>query len=251
MRPHLFVRDNGNDVIRLGELRLDADNGYRTGTGGDFDGDGRDEIAIMRDSRIRIYTEPERSAEKVDFDVSTNSALIRAGNLDANGLADASRFAASPGMISDALPTGAVSAEHSVALSDAVNDRSFQFFVDVEDGAEWVRWTVSSSRTPAVLGVVFDAAGLPAGQYTERLVIDSDSEAVINTPVTVDLSLTVRDGLVVYPAEIVVPLHDCSEGAGAVQVQVAIDGTPGTGYAATRGRSGLGERRCTLWECAR
>ncbi len=108
-RPHLFVRDNGNDVIRLGELRLDADNGYRTGTGGDFDGDGRDEIAIMRDSRIRIYTEPERSAEKVDFDVSTNSALIRAGNLDANGLADASRFAASPGMISDALPTGAVS----------------------------------------------------------------------------------------------------------------------------------------------
>ncbi|MDI9547743.1 MAG: hypothetical protein QM346_09075 [Chloroflexota bacterium] len=229
-RPHLFVRDNGNDVIRLGELRLDADNGYRTGTGGDFDGDGRDEIAIMRDSRIRIYTEPERSAEKVDFDVSTNSALIRAGNLDANGLADASRFAASPGMISDALPTGAVSAEHSVALSDAVNDRSFQFFVEVEDGAEWVRWTVSSSRTPAVLGVVFDAAGLPAGQYTERLVIDSDSEAVINTPVTVDLSLTVRDGLVVYPAEIVVPLHDCSEGAGAVQVQVAIDGTPGTGY---------------------
>ncbi len=229
-RPRLFIRDNGNDTIGLGELPLDGDNGYLTGIGGDFDGDGRDEIAIMRDSRIRIYTEPERSAEKVDVDVSTNSALIRSGNLDANGLAEASRFAASPNRISDALPTGGLSAEHSVALSDAVNDRSFPFSVEVEGGAEWVKWTASSLRTPAVLGVVFDAVGLAAGEYTDRLLINSSNEAVVNTPITVDLSLTVRDGLVIRPSELVLPLRDCSDGASAVQIQVTIDGTSGTGY---------------------
>ncbi len=105
-----------------------------------------------------------------------------------------------------------------------------QFFVEVEDGAEWVRWTVSSRVRRLCWALCSTRRACLLGNTRSDL-SDLDSEAVINTPVTVDLSLTVRDDeLVVYPAEIVVPLHDCSEGAGAVQVQVAIDGTPGTGY---------------------
>lgn len=229
-RPHLFVRDNGNDTIRLGELRLDADNGYRTGTGGDFDGDGRDEIAIMRNDRIRIYTEPERSAASADYDLATNAALIVAGNLDANGLANSSRFVASPDGISDSLPSGGLSAEHIVALSDAVNGRSFTYSVEAGGGSTWVKWSASSARTPAMLGVVLDASGLDAGEYSDRLIIDTSNESVVNTPIAVELSLTVRDGLVIRPAQIVMPLQDCNSGASAVLAEVAIAGTAGTNY---------------------
>ena len=61
-RPHLFVRNRGNDAVGLGDVRLDADNGYRAGVAGDIDGDGRDEIVVMRNDRIRMFTEPEKSA---------------------------------------------------------------------------------------------------------------------------------------------------------------------------------------------
>ncbi len=166
-RPRLFVRDNGNDTIGLGEPALDTDNGYRAGAGGDFDGDGRDEIAVMRDDRIRIFTQPEKSDAKTDYDVATNSRLIVAGNLDANGLAGASRLVASPSNISDSLTTGEAGATHSVSLADPVNGRALPFTVSVEKGSTWVKVTASSAQTPATLSVVFDAGGLAAGVYTE------------------------------------------------------------------------------------
>jgi len=228
-RPRLFVRDNGNDTVRLGELPLDADNGYRTGVGGDVDADGRDEIVIVRGNRIRVFTEPERSANYRDYDVATDSAMIVAGNLDANGLAGASRLAASPSSISEALTTGSAGPQHLIALSDPVNSRSIPFTLSLAGNSAWVKVAASSTRTPATIGVVFDATGLAAGDYSDRLIIDTSNDSVVNAPIAIDLALSVRDGLAIRPPQIVVLEGDCPQ-AGPRNVQVTIAGTAATTY---------------------
>ncbi len=84
-RPRLIVRDSGADPLRF-EVLLDGDNGYQSGAAGDIDGDGRDEIAIMRDSRIRIYTQPETDSTFEEILTPTNAQVIQMGNVDANGV---------------------------------------------------------------------------------------------------------------------------------------------------------------------
>ncbi len=61
VQPRLFMRHLGFDIVNPFESNLDPDNGYKEGAGGDiYGGDGgKDEIVVIRDSFIRIYTEPE------------------------------------------------------------------------------------------------------------------------------------------------------------------------------------------------
>ena len=95
-RARLIIRDGGNnDTKGFTEATLDADNGYQTGAGGDFDGDGRDEIAIGRSNRLRIYTEPEKSTNVEEYDLDNTADILLAGNLDGEGLARSPRLGAS------------------------------------------------------------------------------------------------------------------------------------------------------------
>lgn len=85
-RPRLIIRYRGSVAPVLLEAQLDGDSGYQSGAGGDVDGDGIDEIVIMRDNRIRVYYAPESSVEREDIVTPTNRFDIHLGNVDANGL---------------------------------------------------------------------------------------------------------------------------------------------------------------------
>ncbi len=89
----LLMRNRGDDaagdnplVIANIEQVLDTDNGYRGAAGGDVDGDGKDEIVIIRNNRMRIYLEPDKSMSIIrDDTIVTDSKNIRIADLDANG----------------------------------------------------------------------------------------------------------------------------------------------------------------------
>jgi hypothetical protein len=87
VRPRLFMRHLGFDVVNPFESMLDSDNGYRAGAGGDIYGDdgGKDEIVVIRDNFIRIYTEPESNQNHLVFGRTTNVRTVVVGDLDANG----------------------------------------------------------------------------------------------------------------------------------------------------------------------
>jgi hypothetical protein len=88
-RARLIIRDyRNNDTVPIGmsEALLDGDNGYSGGAAGDIDGDGRSEIVLVRDIRIRIYGEPERSDLREELFTLTDGNSVRVGNLDAAGL---------------------------------------------------------------------------------------------------------------------------------------------------------------------
>ena len=188
-RPRLFVRDNGNDSVALREHALDADNGYTTGVVGDTDGDGRDEIAVMRNSRIRVFTEPEQSSDFSDKDRNTDSATIMAANLDANGLSGSSRFSARPNSVEEAVTSGTVSQEHVIAASDVVNGDRIPFTYRLENSSTWIRVTRSSGTTPSTLGVTLDATGLITGTFSDRIVIETSGASVVNSPYAIGIEM--------------------------------------------------------------
>lgn len=232
-RPRLFVRDNGNDSIGLGEPLLDADNGYGAGVAGDTDGDGREEIAIMRNNRIRIFTEPEVSSAFADAPVTTDGTTILAANLDANGLAGASRFGASPSSIDDIVTSGTESETYAIALSDVVNGRSVPFTYRIENGAVWVDVERSSAQTPATLEVTLDARELATGTFSDRLIVETDDSSIANSPYAIDLTMTVVPGVAVTPGEILSLQDNCESGGDPWDYSIAVSGTSGAGFTLT------------------
>ena len=85
---HLLGRNGGSDSLDF-EVRLDADNGYQSLAGGDVDGDGKDEVVVMRGDKIRIFTDPGAGATAKtlfnDYPFITNKFAIEIGDLDKNG----------------------------------------------------------------------------------------------------------------------------------------------------------------------
>ena len=92
----LIVHGNGDDQI-ISEfqngLALAEDNGYLEGAAGDIDGDGKDEIVLIRNNNIRYYPDANTSAQAVDFATTTNRRTIAIGDLDAAGSTSGPLFA--------------------------------------------------------------------------------------------------------------------------------------------------------------
>jgi hypothetical protein len=161
-RPRLIIRDRGNDTLGFTEDLLDGDNEYRGGAGGDVDGDGRDEIVIMRNNRIRIYTEPELSSQRVETVVATNRTTIVVGNVDALGLARTPVLYSPTTRLSAALVPGGESRAFAVRLFDAATSANLPVTVRTEN-ADWAQVAVSSATLPVTLTVTLRAEGLQGG----------------------------------------------------------------------------------------
>ena len=193
-RARLIVRDgNNNESISMREDLLDGDNEYKGGDGGDIDADGRDEIVVIRNNRIRIYPEPEKSATVTLVERFTNGTTVKLGNLDAAGLSQTPVLFASVTSITAEMVPGQTSGGATVInLLDSAKGTSMPFTVNVVDAADWVNFSQSASQTPATLSVTFDATNLQPGEYSGQIVVDVQSSGVQNDPLTIELALTVE-----------------------------------------------------------
>ncbi|MEZ4732673.1 MAG: hypothetical protein R3E79_36685 [Caldilineaceae bacterium] len=126
----MIVRgDDPGDIPSELEQSLDSDNGYESGAGGDVDGDGKDEIVIMRDNKIRVYREADRNASYDSYDVSTDKLNIHVGDLDKNGFVIGSQLGIFSGSntvssVEEELAIGATSSEKPLEVRDITNNAS-------------------------------------------------------------------------------------------------------------------------------
>ncbi|MCC6169053.1 MAG: hypothetical protein IT329_17655 [Caldilineaceae bacterium] len=218
-RPRLIIRDNANSTTGMRDALLDGDNGYQGGAGGDIDGDGRDEIVLVRDSRIRIYTEPEKSARFEEILTPTDARTVRAGNLDANGLAGQSRLGASLERVAATLRVGDDNDSVSLQVSDITNAEGLAVNVRVERESQWVSVTPSSGQTPLTLTVTLDSSGLNPGVYQNRILVDAERSGVADDPLAIPVVLTVESGVTIQPKQLAFVTYPC-DAAPAVQSEV-------------------------------
>ena len=95
--PQLIGRNFGSFPAVAFEVRLATDNAFRSGVGGDFDGNGLDSIAVLSRKAIRIFDFPATStAAWPDVAVDSNGRTIVAGNLDAKGSAQPDSLVVAP-----------------------------------------------------------------------------------------------------------------------------------------------------------
>ena len=199
--PRLIMRDDwGNDRERNEELIEWAlmeggdRNEFRRGAGGDIDGDGKDEIVIIRDDRIRIFHRPENGEEREsdydDHDLDTNRDTIVIGDLDTNGFVEGPTLATDKTMIDATVAAGTVSGEYTIAVTNISTSEAVAFNAVVPAGINWVQINPTVATTPATLRIRFDASALTQGDYRTTLTLTSNQN-VLNDPYVIELRLTV------------------------------------------------------------
>jgi len=188
----MIVRgDDGGEIPSELEQFLDEDNGYQTGAGGDIDGDGKDEIVIMRDNTIRIYTQPDRNASRNDYTLQTNARTIHIGDLDKNGFTIGPRFSTSISSIEETLQIGNSGTTKTFEIGNETTSSPISYQLAVENNPSWLTLNPRFGNTPAIVAYNANAIGLAPGTYTTRIVLSSENSTVLNQPYYIDVKLTV------------------------------------------------------------
>jgi hypothetical protein len=193
--PRMVMLNVGGDALPAFEVGLDADNGYRVGTGGDVDADGRDEIVVMRATRIFQYNDPENgpTANTRFWDISGNGRSLVLANVDGTGYAAAAQFAVNLSAVNVSLLAGTFSdAIQSIQLTVVGTNPNVQFTVAEENNSPWFSVGASANTTPAsILVGSFNAVQLKPGTYTDRIVVQAVGGGVSNSPLYIPVSFTV------------------------------------------------------------
>lgn len=193
----MIVRGDDPEKIPVElEQFLDKDNGYESGAGGDVDGDGKDEIVIMRDNNIRVYNQPDRNASFSDYGALTNKDSVAIGDLDKNGFKIGDLLGASVSSIEETLQIGTSGAAKVIELRNTTTTTPISFKVEVEGSPSWFTVSPSFGNTPALLSYQANALNLAAGDYTTRIKVTSDSQSVINQPFYITVKLKVTPALI-------------------------------------------------------
>lgn len=200
----LIMRDDWGDDQRQNEDLIEwalmedgANNEFRAGAGGDVDGDGRDEVILMRDDRIRIYHRPETGNEGDsdfnDYFVNTDNRRLNllAGDLDRIGFSTGPILLVSGNMVDAIVPAGGISEEFVINVSNIGTQGAVGISANVTPGNPWVQVNPIFATTPAAFRVRLNAASLTPGFYTTSMTLRSNASNVQNDNYVVYLNLTV------------------------------------------------------------
>lgn len=230
----LVMRNRGTDQPPAFEQALDTDNGYQGGAAADVDGDGHAEVIIMRNNRIRTYTQPEIGATATEYTppAVTNGRTLYAGNLDQNGYVLTPAFQVTPTGLVGELAAGEQSTTGTFTITNVGVGGSIPFTVRSQDDPDWLHLTNTTGMTTGSFNVAFDARLLTSGVYTTNLVIESSNNQVNNTPLLLSVKLTVRPGLMPRTFGIVANARSCAADATDVTISLEIDGPTGMTFVA-------------------
>lgn len=226
-----------SDIPSELEQRLDEDNGYNAGAGGDIDGDGRDEIVLIRDDKMLVFYEAERSANSNSYPFRTNRRSIAIGDLDAIGFIFGPQFGVDRTQIDAVLEAGGQPFNTLFTLTNTTTNDPIPFTINVVGAPSWLSVQPLSGFTPSQVFLAFNTNNIQAGEYRTELQITSSDPTVINQPVTIDIMLRVTAALVsVQPASLTIS-YPCTDTATIRPRTLAIGGTPGIRYTAAIARS--------------
>lgn len=200
----LFVRGNGDDQIItefINGLPLDDNNSYRTGAAGDIDGDGKDEIVIMRETNIRYYPNANTSASATDFATSTNRRSIAIGDLDKSGGGGGGTpiFATDIAKVEATVNSGFVTTGQ-ITLKNGNTEDGIPFVATVDGTPLWIAVSpttgIAPGKSSSGLGLTYtiDARLLTPGQsYQSNIRIqNTGTPAASNSPMVIPVTVTVQ-----------------------------------------------------------
>lgn len=231
--PQLFMRNRGADRPIAFEVCLDQSNVFRYGAGGDLDGDGKDEVAVISPAQLRIFNSPDTRLDDItNVPVSSNARTIVIGDLDRNGSARPDTLGSTPlSRIDVTMAAGESGTVYTTEIVNSTNARSLPIVVRGPSYAPFLRWSLDGTQTPARLAVTVDASELlPGGAYGANLQVISGRERVANSPLEIPVLVRTTAGVILRPAGTTVVVSPCSAPATPPTVTFNVWGTAGSEF---------------------
>ena len=231
----LIMRDRGPDEPPNFEVCLDVSNSFRYGTGGDLDGDGKDEVIVISANQLRVFYNVAASFTVQNAAISSNARTIAAGNLDKAGAVKPNTLVVNPSRLDFTVVAGEQSQPQSISISNAASSgAAVPLLVHTSPQVDYVDWSLSSASTPTTLSVSVDAAELlPDITYAVQLVLESSGTAVTNTPYSIPILIRVKQGMIVRPQGVSVVQSPCPPTTALRQVDLRVLGSAGITFTAS------------------
>jgi len=228
----LIMRNRGGDGVPEFEQNLDEDDQYRTGAAGDVDGDGRDELLVIRPDRLRLYTQLEADASYNDYNFDNNRFAV-IGDLDKIGFVKGPELRADKIRIEANVESGRQAPTQNIQLTNIATDQAVPFSIVVEGNPSWVTVQTNQNQTPATIFVAFTTDGTAPGTHKSKLIITSSDATVTNQPYEIELSLTVVAAAVsVNPQSLSYSIYPCETPMATRTTKIEVSGSSGLHYTA-------------------
>ena len=181
---------------------------------GDTDGDGKDEIVILKNDRYRIYTDPDLGSQATETTGSfyapsssvtgivSNLPYMTLANVD-SGVASGPTIGVTPGSLSFSLDCGDVSPIKPLSITNAGTGSSIFWQAQAIEGSDWLLLNGAQSAvqgtTPGTVNV--SVKNFSKGNYTGKIRITTTDSAVQNKTVDVPVSYASQcSGFVASPS---------------------------------------------------
>jgi hypothetical protein len=181
---------------------------------GDTDGDGKDEIVILKTDRYRIYTDPDVGSQATETTGSfyapsssvtgivSNLPYMTLANVD-TGVATGPTIGVSPVSMSFSLDCGDTSPITSLNITNVGTGSSFRWQAQAIEGTDWLLLNGAQAavqgNTPGTVNI--SVKNVSKGNYTGKIRITTDDPAVQNKTVDVPVSYASQcSGFVASPS---------------------------------------------------
>ncbi|MCX7669295.1 MAG: FG-GAP-like repeat-containing protein [Anaerolineae bacterium] len=181
-------------------------NAWRQVRTGDLNGDGRDEVVILRGDRFRAYTQMWQNDTNVEVignfrvpPIGTDWPVMVLANLDGAGIPAGPTLNVSPASLAFNLNYGEPSPTKTLSITNVGTSAALPWQAQVTAGATWLRLDKTQGTTPDQLGVSVVSTTAP-GTYTGNIRITATDGTVRNSPVDIPVTLQITGvGLLVSP----------------------------------------------------
>lgn len=155
---------------------------------GDLDGDGRDEVVLVRSNKYRIYDSPDTNDGFGDTAGSFGGSMA-IGDLDGAGVATGPVLGITPSNLTYTF-AGTIPPAQAVFISNEGLGDEFGWTASVTQGASWLSISPAMGTTPSTMSVAVDPTTLTSGTHTGQIRVDAEA-GIGGSPRYIDVSLSV------------------------------------------------------------
>jgi len=176
---------------------------------GDVNGDGRDEIVVLRSDRFRVYPQlwlnttslPDYFGSYRVQPQGTDWPVMVLANLDGPGIPSSPTLTVAPTSLSFNVAWGNPGTQQPLAIGNS-GAGTIAWTAQVTQGNSWLNLGSTSGTTPGTLYVSVNSVAAGVGAHTGTIKITATTPGALNSPQNIPVNLTVPDpGFLVYPTQ--------------------------------------------------
>ena len=155
---------------------------------GDLEGDGRDEVVLVQQTKYRVYNSPETNDGFSEVSGSFKGPF-EIGNIDGQGVTSGPTLDVTPSSLSYTF-NGSIPPAQALFVSNVGEGDEFEWTATVTQGEDWLSLSHSDGLTPATISVAVDPTILSSGTYNGQIHVDAE-QGIANSPLLINVSLNV------------------------------------------------------------